>query len=136
MSIQTIPVPLQATDSPPVHAAGSVREAEAVLGALVRAWPVGTRVRHAVSGWVGTVRPDPDRSLDLARIASDGAHGLLFDAIREREPAGRTPCVVCVVWDITADDGPASPVDGPAWMRADRLRPAERRTRRRTAGGR
>jgi hypothetical protein len=85
------------------------------LAALERRWPVGTRVRHAGSGWLGTVTADTSGQAPGITVGSDvgpgAAHGLLFEP-----PYGRrVPAVVCVAWD-RAEAGRV------AWMRLEQLR--------------
>jgi hypothetical protein len=87
------------------------RPVGAYLAELERDWPVGARVRHAGSGWLGTVTVD---TTDQAPGIADGAHqahGLLF----EPPYCGRDAAVVCVAWDGCG----AGQV---AWMRPGQLR--------------
>jgi hypothetical protein len=104
--------------APAPAAAGAVRSVRVAvaehLAALADRWPVGMRVRHAESGWVGTVTPDVCGEPPGFAVDGESAHCLLFEPPYGRRPA---PAVVCVAWDHPA----AVEV---AWMRPERLRPA------------
>jgi hypothetical protein len=92
-----------APGSPPVSA---------YLVELERNWPVGTRVRHVGSGWVGTVTRDTSEHAPPIVAGQAPAHGLLFAP----PYCGRdVPAVVGIAWD----HGEAAEV---AWMRPGRLR--------------
>lgn len=120
----------------PAGSAAAAGEVAAQLAELARRWPVGLRVRHTDSGWLGTVTADaPGQAPGITVGDEPAAHCLLF-----APPYGQNvPAVVCVAWDRAG----AAEV---AWMRtewlqpapdpAPHVRPAERPHLRRRARGR
>lgn len=95
--------------------------------ALAEDWPVGRRVRHRYSMWVGTIVPGDAGDCPGAYVGTAPAHCLL------PTDRGTVPGAVCVQWNHpdkqpgAAERAPLSgpwPHDaiGPAWMRPGVLR--------------
>jgi hypothetical protein len=95
-------------------AASAAPSIGAFLDELAGEWPVGARVRHTCSGWVGTVTTDTSRQAPGITTGSEPAHGLLFEPPYDAERG--VPAVVYVVWDR------AEPAGLVAWMRTEHLR--------------
>ncbi|GLY81884.1 hypothetical protein [Actinoallomurus iriomotensis] len=109
---------------------------EAVVVQLLAArWPIGTRVRHKHSMWLGTIVPGNPETCPGAYVGIAPAHAYVA-AMANLEPG-----VVCVQWDHP-DTQPGfterGPVDGPwphpriglAWIRPGVLRVVRERERR------
>lgn len=96
------------------------------LQVLAASWPVGTRVRHGHSMWLGRIVPGDSAGCPGTHIGTAPAHCLLPAA------AGHDDGAVCVQWDHP-DTQPGAenrdpvavwpdPQIGPAWMRPGVLR--------------
>jgi hypothetical protein len=109
---------------------------EAVIVQLLAArWPVGTRVRHKHSMWLGTIVPDSPQNCPGRHVGIAPAHCYV------PAMAGLEPGAVCVEWDHP-DAQPGAPERGPigepwphpriglAWIRPGVLRPVRERERR------
>lgn len=113
-----------ASPAPATAVTATVDEAVVVQLLAVR-FPVGTRVRHKHSMWVGTVMPANPHHCPGAYVGVAPAHCYV--------PGGTEPGAVCVVWDHPdtqpgfTSRGPytapwPNPRVGPAWMRPGVLR--------------
>ncbi|MGH3380398.1 MAG: hypothetical protein ACRDP6_37250 [Actinoallomurus sp.] len=103
-----------------------------VVQLLAARWPVGARVRHVHSMWIGTIVPGTPEDCPGAYVGVAPAHCYVPNGARE-------PGLVCVTWDHpntqrdAADRTPYAgpwphPQIGPAWMRQGLLRLARDRT--------
>lgn len=107
-----------------------------VVQLLAAAWPVGARVRHKHSMWLGTIVPGYRAGCPGAYVGTAPAHCYV------PAMAGLEPGAVCVQWDHpdtqpgAPERGPIGgpwphPQIGPAWIRPGVLRVVRRELRER-----